>query len=661
MRLKQLLGVFIVLLAVSAICLGASPQLTNVGVAVQGRATTVTLHASGSFTHTEYRPADNLLLVDLAGVSPGKLKEASQTLTGPGVASYHVVGYTGANGAEVTRVEITLTPGAVVSVSAVAGGLQVHVSAQAEAAPVKAVPAPAPAKTAPAEASGKTIVVRHVSVLRGKGGMEVEISTSEPLQPEVMKVADPDRIVIDLPNAKFAARPKPIVINGREIKGIRMGKFQADPPVARVVVDLASAQDYQVVSKPGKLVLKLRPTAAAQAGKPEAPAPAVTAKAEAAPPVVNKQPARLAAAKNEPAAAPPAQAAVKPAAAPQQEQAKAVDFAVVEPKFETKPAAPPEPKAVAEAAARVVATAPTSETNLLPAPSASLAGPAVNLAAEQQQQAQQRAGQGPGSGGTRYTGEPISVNLKDVDLKDFFRLVHEISGLNIVLDPNVRGSLTLVLDDVPWDQALDIVLANNGLDRRLEGNVLRIATRDTFTKEAEARRAQDEAQQLAVAKVQLTHFLSYAHSTEIVPIVKKFLSQRGDVIADPRTNALIITDIPATLPEVQRLLQQLDRKTQQVEIEARVVAATRNFARDIGVQLGFGWGNGPTAVGGAGVVGTSPLQVAIPNPKYFVTGSAIPLFSNQAAIGGQGNPLSGGMSFSNATANYRVDAILTMA
>jgi len=141
-----------------------------------------------------------------------------------------------------------------------------------------------------------------------------------------------------------------------------------------------------------------------------------------------------------------------------------------------------------------------------------------------------------------------------------------------------------------------------------------------------------------------------------MPIVKKFLSARGDVVADPRTNALIVTDIPSTIPDVQRILRELDRKTQQVEIEARVVAATRNFARDIGVQLGFGTGNSVSAVGGAGVVVTSPLQVTVPNPQYFVTGSAIPLFSNLGAVGA-----TSGLSFSNATSNYRVDAVLTMA
>jgi type IV pilus assembly protein PilQ len=252
-----------------------------------------------------------------------------------------------------------------------------------------------------------------------------------------------------------------------------------------------------------------------------------------------------------------------------------------------------------------------------------------------------------------------------VDLKDFFRLVHEISGLNVVLDPNVKGTLTIVLDDVPWDQALDIVLKNNDLSRQLEGNVLRIATVETLKKEAESRRAQVEAEALAVEKVSVTRFLSYAHAKDVVPTVKNFLSQRGDVISDERTNALIIQDIPSVIPSIDRVLQQLDRKTQEVEIEARVVAATRSFARDIGTQLGFGWGNGPTAVGGATSVGTSPLGTFGLNPLYTVVGSAppssntlsqIPLFSNLPVT----SPTSG-ISLINRSMNMQIDAILTMA
>jgi type IV pilus assembly protein PilQ len=288
--------------------------------------------------------------------------------------------------------------------------------------------------------------------------------------------------------------------------------------------------------------------------------------------------------------------------------------------------------------------------------------PTNNLAAEQKAQSMQQ----PVVSGPKYTGEPISVNLKDVDLKDFFRLIHEISGLNVVLDPNVHGTLTIVLDDVPWDQALDIVLKNNELARELEGNVLRIATVDTLKKEADGRRAQQESEALAVEKVTVTRFLSYAHSKDVVPTIKKFLSQRGDVISDDRTNAVIISDIPSVIPALDRLLTQLDRKTQEVEIEARVVAATRSFARDIGTQFGFGWGNGHSAIGGAQSVGSSPTTVSGLTPGYITTGGSstggstsgatIPLFSSLPVT----SPTSG-LSFVNASNNVRIDAVLSMA
>jgi type IV pilus assembly protein PilQ len=244
------------------------------------------------------------------------------------------------------------------------------------------------------------------------------------------------------------------------------------------------------------------------------------------------------------------------------------------------------------------------------------------------------------------------VNLKDVDLKDFFRLVHEISGLNVVLDPDVHGSLTIVLDDVPWDQALDIVLKNNNLSRQLDGNVLRIATVDTLRREAEGRHAQQEAEAMAVERVTVTRFLSYAHSKDVVATVKKFLSQRGDIVADDRTNAIIISDIPSTIPAVDRLIQQLDRKTQEVEIEARVISATRSFARDIGTQLGVGWGNSTTAAGGtSATTGGTPVTTTIGPTK-----NSIPLFSNLAATAA-----TSAIGISNISKNFQLDAILTMA
>jgi type IV pilus assembly protein PilQ len=334
--------------------------------------------------------------------------------------------------------------------------------------------------------------------------------------------------------------------------------------------------------------------------------------------------------------------------------AKAIEAAA---KFADKPAADVLPRA--NASLQSQSSAP-SQGAAPAAPATGQAAPAVNMAAEQKQQGTQTSLNGP-----KYTGEPISVNLKDVDLKDFFRLIHEISGLNVVLDPNVKGTLTIVLDDVPWDQSLDIVLKNNGLARQLEGNVLRIATVDTLKKEADAKRAQIESEQLAVERITVTRFLSYAHSKDLVNTVKQFLSQRGSVISDDRTNALIIEDIPSTIPPIDRLLQQLDRKTQEVEIEARVVAATRTFARDLGTQFGFGFGNSTTAVGGGTGVGVSPLGVFGLNPLYTIVGTTaptgttltqIPLFSNMPAQ----SPTSG-LSFLNYTRHYQIDAILTAA
>jgi len=142
-----------------------------------------------------------------------------------------------------------------------------------------------------------------------------------------------------------------------------------------------------------------------------------------------------------------------------------------------------------------------------------------------------------------------------------------------------------------------------------------------------------------------------------MPVIKKFLSARGDVVADERSNALIVEDIPSVLPKVEDLIRMLDRKTPEVEIEARVVASTRTFARDIGTQLAVGYGSGNNAVGGA--VGASPIDISGLVPKFITApndNKSLPLFSNLGATG----PTSG-LSFSNATNGFRLDFILTMA
>jgi len=709
MRGKQLLGIFLMVLVLSTIAAAAGPQLTAVSLSTQDNTTTITIRASGAFTHTEYRPSDNLLLVDLPGVSAGVLEGQSQPVQGPGVTAYRVESFQGTGGTDVARVELTLSGAPFVTFNQDKGTLEVRVTAaETPAAAAAAVPAhtapavpaaasdhataaPAAPAADAAEATphqaakmAQPVWVRSVNVIHGREGIELEIRSNGVLKPTVTRVADPDRIVVDLENAR-TLRPVQVPVKSGEVKAVRMALYQVNPPITRVVVDLEGARDYELVPSENGLRVKLHaPSQVASLGAP--PVPAVTAQTM---PVLPKAPAIAFPAAAQESTPQPTTDAVAASPAPVKEVASATppanpasstppapstaqDFVVVQPSYKPKAEAGEPTVRALDAASKF--SGDKTEVALSNAPS--LPGASASLhAAAPVSAAQQPAAPPPMSmaGKPKYTGEPISVNLKDVDLKDFFRLVHEISGLNVVLDPNVHGSLTLVLDDVPWDQALDIVLKNNGLERQLDGNVLRIATVDTLKHEADSRREQVEAQALAATKITVTRFLSYAHSKDLVPIIKKLLTKRGDVVSDDRNNALIIMDIPQVFLEVDRVLTQLDRKTPQVEIEARVVAATRNFSRDIGTQLGFAFANNATATGGASAVGTSPI---VSTPPSFIAGSSssssssgsgssgssgststgIPLFSNLAAVGA-----TSGLSLVNMGSNYRLDVVLTAA
>jgi type IV pilus assembly protein PilQ len=514
------------------------------------------------------------------------------------------------------------------------------------------------AQTPASQPASQRNELQRVDVVRGADEIRVEISARGAVTPKVTTADSPSRLVVELPGTVMVSGQSHIQVGSAGVKGVRIGMDGQHPPTTRVVVDLEHACRYELnPSADGKLVLTLHTQSAAAATTVSAPkgVAANTPVSAVAPKAATEKPV--------------------PATTQNAEKAKSSDFVFVEPTYEAKKAVADtatEPAQRSQEAAAKFSDKTAAE--LLPvtmnaaqqssqSTGSSTGGtgitPAVNLAAEQKAQ----AGQQPASLGPKYTGEPISVNLKDVDLKDFFRLIHEISGLNVVLDPNVHGSLTVVLDDVPWDQALDIVLKNNDLARELEGNVLRIATVETLKKEADGRRAQVEAEALAVEKVSVTRFLSYAHAKDVIITVKKFLSTRGDVVADERTNAVIVNDIPKVIPVIDRMLTQLDRKTQEVEIEARVVAATRQFARDIGTQLGFGWGDGHSAIGGAAQAGSSPTTVSGLAPGYITvpgqnssTGSSIPLFSNLGVT----SP-SSGLTFLNASNTVRIDAVLTMA
>lgn len=484
--------------------------------------------------------------------------------------------------------------------------------------------------------------ISGVSVVRGADTLSIEISGSGPMTARTMKLTHPDRVVIDIPNSLLQGRARQILVNSADVKAVRAARFEAG--ITRIVLDLAQMHEFEVLPEGSKLIVKLHESAnsvkpVAQVvtanSTPQTVAPTVTTAAKVEEKQVEAMPSRADVAASRFAHdSPPLPSINQPpyAHASMAAQPAAINAALQQ-QQQQQPQALPQPMPPATQATQ-----------------SNTAGTTVPISSTQSSNCTTG----------RYTGEPFGMNFKDLDLKDFFRLIHEISGLNVVLDPSVKGTVTIVLDDVPWDQALAIVLDNNGLACTLQGNVLRIATLDTMKTEAEARRAQQEAQALAVPKQTITRYLSYGHAKDAATVVKKFLSPRGDVVADDRSNALIIEDIPSVLPKVEELVRMLDKKTPEVEIEARVVASTRTFARDIGTQMGFGFGTGPNAIGGA--TAPSPIDVLLPGgqvPRFITSPSdtkSIPLFSNLGATGP-----SSGIEFNNTTAGFRLDFILTMA
>lgn len=522
----------------------------------------------------------------------------------------------------------------------------------------------------------------RVNVIVGTDNVRVEMSSTGALAPKLSTLDSPARVVVELPETVMSTTRNHIPVGVDGVKGVRIGSDGQAHPMTRVVVDLDQACAYELTPGPaGKLVLTLHAAAGETTVAASSSSSSSSSVPASAPRVAESPAATAAAVKSEPASV----ASVSPASAAPK------NFVFLEPKLQAKTAAANDskdsnvPDAVAaddpasrsqEAAARfsdktavellpVSAHASQAQSSTGSAQSSTAITPAVNLAAEQKAQ----AGQQNATAGPRYTGEPISVNLKDVDVKDFFRLIHEISGLNVVLDPNVHGTLTIVLDDVPWDQALDIVLKNNDLDKQLDGNVLRLATKETLKREADQNRDLAKAVAEAADVVTTTRVLSYGKATAMVPTLKKFLSSRGDIIADDRTNTLIIRDIPSTMPVIDNLIRQLDRKSRQVEIEARVVAANRSFSREIGTQFGFAGGNPSRSnvLGGTGSVGTSPIVrpngPGFPTPPIVVSGgggtssgNSIPLNSNL----GVGAPTSG-IEYAFSSANFALDMIITAA
>ena len=259
--------------------------------------------------------------------------------------------------------------------------------------------------------------------------------------------------------------------------------------------------------------------------------------------------------------------------------------------------------------------------------------------------------QGPG-----YNGEKLSLNFQNIEIRSLLQVIADFTNFNVVTSDTVTGAVTLRLKDVPWDQALDIILQAKGLGMRKAGNVLLIAPKDELAAkdklELESRNAIQSLEAVRTQSFQINYAKAADIATQITaggsgPASARILSTRGSVIAEPRTNQLFVTDIPSKLEQVQQLIAKLDVAVRQVLIEARIVEATDTFGKSLGVKLGGGdlrsqrggdggyqvsgnnrvalgtnYGNAAASSGAGGTVDTSGNFVNLPASTLGVANAA---------------------------------------
>lgn len=657
--------------------------------------------ATGPFQYILHHPSPDLYILNLSGVA-ANTTDAAQVLGTNLVRSYRLEQYENGD-KSASQLEILVGDGATPKVERQGPDEILIVVSKKDVMNADSISSSNPHVVETALRSDSSVAavdatsaIQEISVSKNGDTPEVLVLGSGLSTPHHMRLSNPDRLVLDFDAARITARHK-TPSSVAPIQDVRAGYFSTK--IARVVIDLAEAGSYALKNVDGGIAVDFKTDSARQSApnadqqaaapvadtKPSASATSASAvdpgttsaSATSNPPVASDTAAQsptstaqstsdsqqssqstttqsTSTSTQDQKVAPPAQPAAAPAAAPAAQQPT-----VQQPAMQQQPVQQPavqQPQTDPASAPASAATAPT----VTPVPDSTTApSPIVPTAFITQQSV-------AGTSGTKYTGAPTSLNFKDLDVLDFFRLIHELSGLNVVVDPDVKGRLTIVLDNVPWDQALDIVLKNFDLDKQVDGNVIRIATKETMKREADEERDLAKAQTEAADLVTTTRVLSYAKAGDLVDTVKKFLSSRGDVLADVRTNTLIISDIPSVLPPIENLINELDHRSQQVEIEARVVAANRNFSRELGSQFAFSGSttNGRSIFGGNPNVGPSPLSrgSGLPVPPLIVTGSGgaggatMPLASNLGAT-----VATSGVSYLFSSPNFALDYLISAA
>jgi type IV pilus assembly protein PilQ len=423
--------------------------------------------------------------------------------------------------------------------------------------------------------------VKRIEAKSTDGTVEVRVSADGALKYKAFRLESPSRLVIDLEGVKNAVAKSNVAVDDEVVKRVRVAQFQVTPtPVARVVIDLAHKAEYEIGVDGNQLRVAFGPNSGALLARKSDPEPQ--------PKPAETVPAVASLTVSEPAPAPPTtpRREMKPVPVDIPSQVPAIAENAATWKM-------PEP---ASKGARQVINAP--EDQAPPATEDVFSNqPAITNAP------QTLSGTRQLSAGQRvFNGEPISLNLKDADLKDVLRTFAELTGLNIAVDPGVNGSVTVDFVDVPWDQALDIILRQNNLTFVLEGNVMRIGTIDRLAAETAATRRLAEEERLNVPLTTVSYKLSYARAPEVASLLAGMASPRAKIIVDQRTNQLIISEIPGYLQTMQNLIQTVDVPTPQVMIEARIVESSRTFAQQWGFDFGFGGDLDPALGTGTGLV-----------------------------------------------------------
>ncbi len=565
-------------------------------------------------------------------------------------------------------------------------------------------PAVAPA---PRGASATRLNAIEVSSSGGSGGGAViRIAGDGEFPYQTFALGDPARFVIDLSGVMNHSSRSTVAVDRGLVQRVRVAQFKPMPqPVARVVFDLRHGTVPHIERTAQALVVTFGEGAAAAGSSAgastgmssPAPEPAVSAAVSApipAPePAPMPSPAATKIAKSDPSQGteiaatssteppPPPPAPSRTSKKSRKSRSSAAPATTSMAAASTLPAAssgsasdlPPSGVAPASTVASVStpnikAVSSTHKNDGLnpPAPAGTvLASTATGSGKQQPSDLQLNRAPGAAMGGTAspaesfaaqavgqqgertYVGEPIDLKVTNADVTDVLRTFAQLSGLNIVVQPGVTGTVTAEMENVPWDQALEQVLKINKLGYELEGNVMRIAPTSILRDEAKERQELASARALAVPLRTIMKPLSYARAQDIAQLLKTgeagLLSQRGSVIVDNRTNTLIIKELPNYLDTVIAVIEQLDTPEPQVMIEARIIETTKNYDRNIGIKWSF---NGVADAAHGNTTG-----LVFPN-NGTVTG-------NVDVSGSSGNLL--GIHLGNVLNSFTLDAALQAA